>query len=248
MSAQSIISSALSAGVLPSYISSYDLAYQVSPIILVGGIAADAIGGMMPILSLLGQSPLGLLSQITGVDNYQARFLPIPGGTLISNAVGTYPFANQQVAANAIIQQPLNISLLMHAPVRDVGGYLDKLSIFTALQNSLQAHNNAGGTYNIATPAFIYTDCLMTSMQDVTSGETKQQQVQWQIDFVKPLITQQQAAAAFNSLMGKVSSGAQVTTPNWSGGDATSGTPAQTTSPNFSGVTGSVITFPTGPQ
>ena len=247
MSAQSIISSALSAGVLPSYISSYDLAYQISPIILVGGIAADAVGGMLPIIALLGQSAPGLLSQIAGVDN-SPRFVPIPGGTIISSAVGTYPFANQQVAGNAIIQQPLNISLLMHAPVRDVGGYLDKLSMFTALQNSLQAHNNAGGTYNIATPAFIYTDCVMTTMQDVTSGETKQQQVQWQLDFVKPLITLQQAAAAFNSLMGKVSSGAQVTTPNWSGGDSTSGTPAQNTSPNFSGVTGSVITFPTGPQ
>jgi hypothetical protein len=227
----------------------YDYAYQVTPIILVGGIAASAQGNMLPILSLLGQSPAfqGQNSTIGGTDDYFARFLPIPGSTLISNTIGTYPFANQQVAANAIIQQPLTISLQMIAPAKNQGDYITKLSIWTSLQNSLVAHNNAGGTYSIATPAFIYTNCLMTAMTDITSGDTKQKQVMYQLDFVQPLITQQQAIQAYNSLMGKLSSGQSVTVPDWSGGQAAAGSPAQGATPGTTNVPASVNSFSTSP-
>lgn len=223
----------------PAGLSQYESTYEISPILLVGGIAANAPQGMLPISQFLG-APNG---------GGSIRFIQIPGGTLISNAIGTYPFANQQVAANAIIQQPLNTSLLMIAPVREEeGGYYGKLALFTSLQNTLQAHNNAGGSYNVVTPAFIYQSCLLPSLQDVTSGETKQKQVHWQWDFTAPLLTQQQATAAYNSLMGKVAAGQQVTDSNWSNNNSLSGSPQSNASPLAPQNSGSAIIYPTGPQ
>ncbi|WP_253586648.1 hypothetical protein [Burkholderia cenocepacia] len=162
-----------------------------------------------------------------GLDNFFARFIVLPGGTIINNAVGTYPFANQQVAGNAIVMQPKNVSLLMIAPVKDAGGYLTKTAIFTSLQSSLEAHCAAGGTFHVATPARIYTNCILTSMTDVTSGEGKQQQIQWQLDFVQPLLTQQAASSAFGALMSKIAGGQQVTSPAWSGTVAAAGSAVQ---------------------
>ncbi|WP_431290396.1 hypothetical protein [Burkholderia cepacia] len=211
--------------------SAYDLSFQVSPIILNGGIVANTLGGMMPIIGLVGQ--LGALAQSVlssgsvSLDNFFARFVVLPGGTIINNAVGTYPFANQQIAGNAIVMQPKNVSLLMIAPVKDTGGYLTKLAIFTSLQSSLEAHCAAGGTFHVATPARIYTNCILTSMTDVTSGEGKQQQIQWQLDFVQPLLTQQAASSAFGALMSKLAGGQQVTSPAWSGAVAAAGSAVQ---------------------
>lgn len=194
----------------------YDLAYQVSPIVLTGGEYTFP----MPIIGITGQLASllqGALSQGLTADDFYARYLPLPGSTVINNAIGTYPFANQQVAANAIIEQPKNISMMMISPVRDAGGYLSKLAIFTSLQTALQNHNNAGGTYTIATPAFIYTDCVMTAMTDITGGETKQRQVQWQLDFIKPLISTTDANAAFSAQMGKIAGGSVLTSSSPSG-------------------------------
>lgn len=226
--------------------SAYDLSFQVSPIILVGGIANGTLGKMLPIIALVGQAGALLqgLASGTGVaESFFARFIPVPGGTIISNAVGTYPFANQQVAANAVIQQPLNISLEMIAPVKEKGGYLSKLAIFTSLQSSLMAHNAAGGTYTVATPAYVYSNCLLTGMTDITSGETNQKQVRWQLDFVQPLITQQQATSAYNSLMSKAAGGQQVTSPLWSSANAAAGTPAQGAAQGINKLTGAVNNF-----
>jgi len=210
----------MSNGMAKAAMTAYDLAFQVSPIILVGGSYASSLGGAMPIIGLVGQLAAlgqGILTSGLDADAAFARFVPLPGGTLISNSLGKYPFANQQVAANAIIQQPLNVSLQMIAPVNDKAGYLTKLAIITSLQASLQAHCNAGGTFNVATPAYIYTNCILTNMQDITSGTTAQKQVEWQLDFEQPLITQQDATAAVNALMGKLSGGQQVTSAEWSG-------------------------------
>lgn len=225
--------------------STYDLAFQVSPIILVGGIASQSLGGMLPIIALTGQAAAFAQGVVTGglnEDAFFAKFLPIPGSTLISNAIGTYPFANQQVAANAIIQQPLNVSLEMISPVKDRGGYLTKLAIYTALQSSLVAHNNAGGTYNIATPAYIYTNCLLTGMTDITGGDTNQKQVKWQLDFVQPLITQQQATASYNALMSRAAGGQQITSSSWSGAVA-SGSPVQGAAQGTNQLFGAVNSF-----
>ncbi len=211
----------------------YDLAFQVSPIVLNRGIVANSLGGMLPIIGLTGQLAAFAQGAVTNgfsLGDFYARFIPIPGSSVISNAVGTYPFANQQVAGNAIIEQPLAISLEMIAPVNTTGGYLTKLAIFTALRNSLQSHNQAGGTYHIATPAFIYTDCVMTGMVDITDGDTRQQQVRWQLDFVKPLISKSEAntiAGAYNAKMQALMNGSQVTNALNSGPQVGSGSPIQ---------------------
>lgn len=184
---------------------SYNLAFQVSPIILTGGAV-----GLMPVIGLTGQL-LALLQGGAGLEDFYATYLPIPGSNVINNSVATFPFANQQVAANAIIEEPKHISLLMIAPVRATGGYLTKLAVFTSLQAAFQNHNRAGGTYTVMTPSFIYTNCIMTGMTDVTGGDTKQRQVQWQIDFFKPLVSMSDAQNAMNALTGAVTGGQVVT-------------------------------------
>ena len=234
----------------------YDLAFQVSPIILTGGIASNTLGGMLPIIGLTGQLVSfvqGALSGGLSTDDFFARFVPVPGSTLVSQQVATYPFANQTVAANATIQQPLVISLRMIAPVKDTAGYLTKLAIFTSLQNSLVTHNAAGGTYTIATPSYLYTGCILTSMTDVTGGGTKQQQIEYQLDFVQPLITRQQAAAALNSLMSKLTSGGQVAesssagTSIWSNASVAVGSAMQNAVQGIGSITGVVNQYLSAP-
>lgn len=196
----------------------YDLAFQISPIILKGGLFADA--GMMPIVALTGQLASltqGILSGGINENDFYARFVPLSGATVINNAVGMYPYANQQVAGNAIVNQPLTISMLMIAPVKDTGGYLTKLAIFTALRNSLKSHQDAGGTFNVATPSFIFNDCLLVGMIDVTHGDSKQQQIMWQLDFIKPLITLADASIAYNGLINILVGGKQTSSSSWSG-------------------------------
>jgi hypothetical protein len=233
----------------------YTLAFQVSPIILVGGIAQNTLGGMLPIIALGGQAAGALQGAISSgglsTDDFFAQYVPIPGSTLISQAVATYPFANQATAANATIQQPLNISLRMIAPVKDDAGYLTKTAIWTSLQNSIAQHNAAGGTYIVATPWYIYTNCLLQTITDSTGGDSKQQQIMAQWDFYQPLIAQQQAASAQSSLMSKLSSGAQVAAPSagsiWSSATAAVGSAAQGAVQGVTGVVGAVNQFLSSP-
>lgn len=200
--------------------SAYDLAFQVSPIFLTGGVVSGVQGGILPVIAVVGQLAgfaQGALSSGFSMSDFYARFVPMAGASVISNTVGTYPFANQYVAANAIIQQPLNVSLQMIAPVKDAGGYLSKLAVFTNLQNTFSSHNAAGGTYTVATPSYIYTGCIMTGMNDITGGDTKQQQIIWQLDFMQPLVSLSQAQNAQNSLMSALSNG-QVTSGSLTAG------------------------------
>lgn len=185
----------------------YDLAFQKSPIILTGGIV-----GFMPIIALLGNVvgfAQGLLSNGLSMSDIQPTFVPLPGGSVINNAAATYPFANQHVAANAIVQEPLNVSLQVIWPVNNTAGYMTKLALFTALVTALKQHQLAGGTFSVATPAYIYNDCLLMSMPDITNG-SKQQQILWQLDFLQPLVSLNQASSALNSLMDAVTGGKQV--------------------------------------
>jgi hypothetical protein len=202
----------------------YDLAYQTSPIILNGGVFASALGGMAPLLTVFGS----LINDVTGSDTGPTvRFVPIPGGTAISNTAATYPFANRFVAGNAVIRNPKNISLLMIAPVNSTGGYLLKQALFMALQSTFESHTASGGTYHVMTPSYPYFDCIMTGMTDVTTGEGYQQQIMWQIDFVQPLVTQQQAQTAFNGALSMISGGQQLTTSSWNEAASIAGTPVQ---------------------
>lgn len=227
----------------------YRLSFNVSPIILTGGVAGFIPGGMLPIISITESLnfAIGLLSE--GADNIDLEsffcyFQPIGGSTFIDQAIGQYPFANQAVAANATIAQPLRISMEMICPARAPGGYATKLATMTALQTTLAQHNASGGTYTVATPSRFYDDCIMTQMVDTSGGADKQVQSKWRIDFVQPLLTLQQAARAQNSLMGKMSSGVPIggDPPPWSGLPPTVGSPPSIAGPAvvpaLSGVAG----------
>lgn len=232
----------------------FQLSYEISPIILTGGSSSGVPGGMTPIVSLLqpGAFSDGLPgdgAQFMNLDDYFARFVVLPGSTLIDYAVGEYPFANQAVAANAMIAQPLKVSLLMICPVRD-GGYSGKLSTITSMQASLQDHINQGGTFTVATPSFLFPNLLLTNITDVTDGESKQVQVAWQWNFYKPLLTLEDAEAAQNNLMSKISNGTPVDgdPPQWSGTPPTVGNPtsgaAPSTVPAASSLVGSSAAAP----
>ncbi|MBW8067063.1 MAG: hypothetical protein GJU73_06400 [Ferrovum sp.] len=205
----------------------YTIAFQISPIIFKNGIVSKVPGGVLPVVALLGQ--LGLIQSAisTGninINDFSFQFRPMPGSDIINQSVATYPFANQRVAANATIQEPLNVSLHMIAPVKVAGGYATKLPQITLLKTLFEKHSNAGGTYIILTPAYIYVDCLMLKMTDITSGETKQDQVAWQLDYFKPLISLSAAKTAMSSLMAKQSGGQQITSNAWSGPSVGTGT------------------------
>ena len=126
----------------------YKMAFQLSPIILTGGVANLIPGGMLPIISLTEglNFTTGLLSggsESLELDNFFANFEPLPGASLIKNQLGEYPFANQTVAANAIIADPLTVSLLMYCPARGVAGYGAKLATMMALKATLSQHTNS---------------------------------------------------------------------------------------------------------
>jgi hypothetical protein len=211
----------------------FKLSYQLSPIILTGGIAAAIPGGMLPIILLTqGLSFVdGLLSggADLDLDEYFAHFEPLPGSTLINQSIGKYPFANQQVAANAVIRQPLRVSMRMICPARGASGYALKLATMTTLQAVIAQHNNSGGTYTIATPSFFYTNMVMSDpgMTDTSAGNSQQRQNTYQLDFEQPLLTLQDAIQAQNNLMSQISAGMPVgASPSWSGTSPTVGNPA----------------------
>lgn len=228
-------------GLSPAYVA-FKLAYEISPIILTGGIATN-LGGALPIVALTeGANLIGDL--ISGqvdleLDNYFAHYMPMPGASLVNNQISLMPFANQTVAANAIIAQPLNISMLMQCPARPapalpgtglsinglnvipssiplLGGYSSKLAVMTSLQNTLAQHNGMGGTYSIVTPSYIYTFCIMTGMRDVSGGNSGQVQYAWQMDFSQPLVSIASAQTALSGLMQKLTDGSTISgTPTW---------------------------------
>lgn len=227
----------------------FELKYQTCPIILTGGgIAANMPGGGIPILSLTDSAmfPDGLLSGGGGSGanplEYFATFLPLPGASLIDQDIGTYPFANQAVAANAVITKPLAISMQMNVPVQKPGGYSKKSATMTALQSSLAQHNATGGTYTIATPSYIYTDCVMLSFRSLPDP-SKQVQSIWQLDFLKPLLVLEQLQQVQNNLMSRISAQTQINgTPAYSGLGPTVGHPPSNASvpviPAASGAVG----------
>lgn len=185
------------------------IALRVSPIILTGGIATS-VGGSLPIVALLGGA--NLLTALTGssdltADNFFAQFRTLPGGTLIANQYGQYPFANQQVAANALIVQPNRVSVFMACPAREEsGGFVGKLALMTLLQTTLSQHTLSGGTFSVVTPAYIYTNLLLEALR-FTGDTGTQQQTEWQWDFWSPLLTNGAAQNVLNSITQAISQG-----------------------------------------
>ena len=185
-------------------------AYELNPITLVGGIASNMVGGALSITSIINAIAFNgaLGSGSLAADNAFANFHPLPGATLIRNQVATYPMANLQVAANAIIADPLNIDMLMICTWKNVGDAFTKTSVMTSLQNTLAQHQQSGGLFNVATPSFFYTNVILVELVDVSGGETIQPQTHWHWRFLKPLVATADAAALQNTMMQNLSSGA----------------------------------------
>lgn len=219
----------------------WQLAFQSAPIVLSGGLAELVPGGYLPLIAITeGLGIAGGLLGANGLPSSQnqffAQFEPLPGTTLIANQLGQYPFANQAVAANAIIQSPLTVSMLMKAPVNTAGGYWNKIAQFTAIKATLDKHSALGGVYLVITPSYAFQNAILLGLTDVTDGEGRQKQIEWQWDFQVPLITQSEAATALNSLLSRLNGGAQVTTASWSGVASSIGFPLQSAAAAFSGL------------
>src|SRR5262245_4021911 len=117
----------------------WKLVFEVSPIFLQGGIASFMpTAQMLPIIALTEavNFTLGILTapKEINLDNVFAHFAPLPNSSMIAQQIAKYPFANQQVAANAGITQPLNISYQMTCPARGEVGYLAKLPTMMMFQ------------------------------------------------------------------------------------------------------------------
>ena len=209
----------------------WKMAYEISPIVLTGGIATNIPGGALPIVSLTEalNFPFGLLSGglDLSLDDFFAHWMPLPGSSYLDQELGRYPFANQAVAANAVIRQPLQISMRMICPVKDDDGWANKQATISALITTLAQHNASGGTYTVATPSYTYTNCVMRGMRDTSNAASKQPQNTFQFDFEQPLLTLPDAQQAYNGLMGKLANGSQTTSTdgglNWSGNDSNVG-------------------------
>lgn len=214
----------------------YDLFFQVSPITLTGGLAGAVPGGMLPIVATLGGLgglAQGIISglatgQGVGLQDFPWRFIPIPGAQAVYQTAATYPFANSSIAANATVHQPKSFSMRMIWPVNQLAGMPTKLALFSSLKNTLESHNESGGTYTVALPAMLMTDCLLLNLSDATPDDSKQKQIIWQWDFFQPLISQRQAAGALSGLMSILSGGSVGTSSSWSGIEQSIGNGVQT--------------------
>ena len=150
------------------------------------------------------------------LDNAFGAFTVIPGGTLVQQQAAQYPFANQHVAANATIFDPLQVSLIWDTPMRGPHAWTRKFATIGNVQAALTRHNNGGGTYAVVTPSFIYTDMIMKGMTNSSRGSNPIPQNAWRFDFEKPLIRIQDLLAAQSVMMAKLTGGL-VTDGSWSG-------------------------------
>ncbi|MEQ9902573.1 hypothetical protein [Pectobacterium aroidearum] len=198
----------------------YTLGFEISPVILCGGVAEGIPGGMLPIVAITQSASFvtGLLSgslNLVDLDKYFCHWRPIQGATMIDYDIARYPFANQRVAANALLAQPNRVSLMMDAPVNENTGAMTKLVTFSALQAVLQAHANLGGTFIVATPSLIYSNCILRTVKDASASNEGLPQRSWLWDFEQPLITEKDSKRAENSFFNKINGGDKVTDSAW---------------------------------
>lgn len=210
---------------LTGEISTFRHNYQIAPIILNGGIAAQMKNGQMTVLALTeGDENVNFANE----SDYFAHFKPLPGGTLYDFTPSEYPYASLNMAANAMLQNALRISLRMACPIRTgTNPYPSIQSKITRIQQQCTQHALLGGTFTVATPGFIYGDCLLLSLRDITPAGSNKVQEEFQWDFLQPLVTQQAASQSFNSLYAKLASNLPAGNPPKNSGTTTSiGNPA----------------------
>jgi len=181
----------------------FRMQYEFAPILLKNGIADGYPEKVMSILQLTQQN--GYPLDDTGYFGY---FSFVNGGTYMQNTVAQYPFANQYTAANAIVRQPNNISLLMTCPARSNMPLDRRQSIFQSLMASLDRHIAMGGMFVVYTPMAIMQNCLLLSARDSSSGENAVLQNGIIFDFQQPqIMTDEDASKATNATMSKINNG-----------------------------------------
>ncbi|HEY0181262.1 MAG TPA: hypothetical protein VGC09_00505 [Rhodopila sp.] len=188
----------------------WELGFEGSPILFSGGIAQNIPGQLLPIIAITESISLvgGLLNgSLPSMDNLFAKYRPLPGSNLAKFDLGRYAYAGQAIAANAIISQPLRVSMLMMCPANQAGGLVTKLAVMMALKAVISQHASLGGLYVVATPAIIYDNLALLEVTDVTPGDSKQAQAAYQWDFEQLLITGQAAGTVLNTMLSKVAGG-----------------------------------------
>jgi hypothetical protein len=195
------------------------LLYQLTPIWLQNGIAGNIVGNYLPILSILNYEVFAALNNpgqqgITvpsdwNFENAFAVFQPAPGGSLIRQSIAEYPFANLNVASNATLRNPINVSMIMITPMKEPSAWAMKQSRMSNLKSVLDAHNNLGGTYIVFTPAYIYNNMLMENLTDVSTSQSPLPQNTWRWDFTAPLVSLADIQIAEGNLIQKLTAGIQ---------------------------------------
>jgi hypothetical protein len=206
-------------------ISQVQLLYQLTPIWLQNGIASNITGGYLPILSILNYEIWAALNTLTtesqavqnavaddwNFENAFAIFQPAPGGSLIRQSIAEYPFANLNVAANATLKNPLNISMIMMTPMKEEKAWAMKQSRMSNLKSVLEVHNNLGGTYIVFTPAYIYNNMCIENLTDISTSASPLPQNTWRWDFTAPLVSLQDIYSVESNLIQKLTNGLQTT-------------------------------------
>jgi hypothetical protein len=202
-------------------ISQVQLLYQLTPIWLQNGIASSIPGGAyLPILSILNYEVWAALQIGSGstvvaddwnFENAFAIFQTAPGGSLVRQSIAEYPFANLNVAANAALRNPLNISMIMMTPMKEESAWAMKQARMSNLKAVLDVHNNLGGTYIVFTPGYIYNNMAMTDLTDVSTAASPLPQNTWRWDFTAPLISMQDIYNVESNLIQKLTAGLQTT-------------------------------------
>lgn len=191
----------------------YQLTYEKSPIFLTDGLAQAIPGGVLPLIAITQAADVfagALMGNIsTNLDDFFATFWPMAGAKLVNNQVGQYPFANQKTAANAVIAQALNFSMRMNVTPKTKGAMVSRTMTMAAFTAAIEKHVQLGGMFTVLTPAKIYSGCILTGMTDITSGESKHQQTDWQLEFLQPLVDASEAQQVMNSVMNKLTKGLQ---------------------------------------
>ena len=201
--------------------SAFTLAYSWSPIIFTGGLFRDISSLGVPIIAITQALSAartlagGILNGGNIRDFNQPLFTwrSLPGSTLWESEVSEFPFYTNQIAANAQIQRPLRVSMLGHCPATGENPFTIKVATFIALQKVIENHISLGGTFSVLTPSYFYTNCLLTNFVDVSSGETNQPQVSWQMDFIQPLLTFPNTSGELGQLIDVIANQGTIGTP-----------------------------------
>lgn len=181
----------------------FRMQYEYAPILLKNGIAESYPEKVMSILQLTQQN--GYPADDSGYFGY---FSFVNGGTFMQNTVAQYPFANQYTAANAIVRQPNNISLLMTCPARSNMPLDLRQAIFHSVIASLVRHIELGGMFVVFAPMAIMQNCLLLAVRDSSSGENAALQNGMIFDFTQPqIMTDEDAQKATNQTMDKINKG-----------------------------------------